>query len=81
MAAGTPVVCVDGRGNRDLIEQGKNGFIFQQPDPVQLADQIIELWENAPLYNSIQSAAEEFAKDFDITHYCSRLEELYRSHL
>jgi glycosyltransferase involved in cell wall biosynthesis len=81
MAAGTPVVCVDGRGNRDLIEQGKNGFIFQQPDPAQLADQIIELWENAPLYNSVQQSALDFVKNFDITHYCSRLEELYRSHL
>jgi glycosyltransferase involved in cell wall biosynthesis len=81
MAAGTPVVCIDGRGNRDLIEQGKNGFIFQQPDPAQLADQIIELWENAPLYNSVQQSALDFVKNFDITNYCSRLEELYRSHL
>ena len=81
MAAATPVVCIDGRGNRDLIEHGKNGFIFKQPDPTQLADQIIELWQNAPLYNSIQQSALDFVKDFDITHYCSRLVELYRSHL
>ena len=81
MAAETPVVCSDGRGNRDLIEHGKNGFIFKQPDPSELADQIIELWQNAPLYNSIQHAAKDFVKDFDMSLYCSRLVALYRSHL
>jgi glycosyltransferase involved in cell wall biosynthesis len=81
MAAGTPVVCIDGRGNRDLIEQRKNGFIFQQPHPSQLADQIIELWEKAPLYNYVQQSALDFVKNFDIALYCSKLIELYHSHL
>jgi len=29
MAQATPVVAVDGAGQRDIIEQGKNGFIVE----------------------------------------------------
>jgi glycosyltransferase involved in cell wall biosynthesis len=77
MSAGLPVVCLDGKGNRDLIEQGKNGFIFQEQDPSIFATCIIELWENKSQYHEMSSYAQNSASKYDIVTYVDRLLEIY----
>jgi len=57
MASGTPVVCINGRGNKDLITHGFNGFIFDEHEPMMLAEQIITLWKDDTLYAEIRQAA------------------------
>jgi glycosyltransferase involved in cell wall biosynthesis len=75
MAAGLPVVTLDGGGNRDLIENGKNGFILTEQNPKHFAEKILEVKENEEMkkYNV------QFAKQFDIDNYTNKLLELYRS--
>ena len=46
MAAGLPVVSLDGKGNRDLIEEGKNGYMIYEQTPSLFADKIIALAQN-----------------------------------
>jgi glycosyltransferase involved in cell wall biosynthesis len=74
MAAGLPVVTLDGGGNRDLVINGKNGFLIQNQNPEEFADRIIEVYQNKEMsdFNS------EFAKQFDIESYCEKLLNLYK---
>ncbi|MCF8408707.1 MAG: glycosyltransferase [Crocinitomicaceae bacterium] len=75
MAAGLPIVTLDGHGNRDLMENGKNGFILSYQDPKKFADKIIEVNKNEEmkLFNI------HFAQHYDIGNYTSKLLGIYNS--
>lgn len=77
MASGLPVVCLDGKGNRDIIEQGKNGFMIFEQSPELFAQKITELITNKQLYSEMSLYANEYAKKFDIKEYVDNLIELY----
>jgi glycosyltransferase involved in cell wall biosynthesis len=77
MAAGLPVVCLDGKGNRDIIEEGKNGYMIMHNDPKLFADRILEIWNDSEKYQCMSNYAREYAKRFDIEPYVDRLLELY----
>jgi glycosyltransferase involved in cell wall biosynthesis len=81
MAAGLPVITLDGKGNRDLIIQGKNGYMLFEPDAEKFADKILEIWGNENLYKEMSVFAKEFAKGYDIKEYVVRLLEIYRQPL
>ena len=75
MAAGLPVVTLDGGGNRDLVIDGKNGYLIEKQDPKEFADRILEIYQNKEMshFNA------EYAKQFDIVAYCEKLVEIYQS--
>ena len=77
MAAGLPVVTLDGRGNRDLIVQGKNGYMIYEQDAEQFADRILEIWNDKQKYCEMSAFAQEFAKQYDIKPYVDKLLDLY----
>ncbi|MCB0539523.1 MAG: glycosyltransferase [Chitinophagales bacterium] len=78
MAAGLPVVSLDGKGNRDIMVDGENGYMLQEQDAILFANKIIELWKDRILMNQISVKANEFAKNYDITQYCTKLLTLYQ---
>ncbi len=75
MASGLPVITLDGGGNRDLIINGKNGFLIQDQNTEEFADRIIEVFQN----KEISNFNVEFAKQFDINSYCEKLVEIYQA--
>jgi glycosyltransferase involved in cell wall biosynthesis len=77
MAAGLPIISLDGGGNRDLIENGKNGSILNEQDPKIFAKKILEVTDNEEMkkYNV------QFAQQFDIDNYTNKLLEHYQSAL
>lgn len=77
MAAGLPVVCLDGKGNRDVVKNGINGFMLEKPDVIMFAEKIIELATKPDLYKSMSENAVKFAADFDIKNYVDKLMQLY----
>lgn len=77
MAAGLPVITLDGRGNRDIMENGRNGFIFKEQNSEIFANQIIETWKNDKLYAKISRLAQQYAGEYDIAIYVDLLENLY----
>jgi len=79
MAAGLPVVTLDGKGNKDLIEEGKNGYILFKQDAEQFADKILKLWTNTEKYKEMSIYAKQFAMQFDIKEYIDKLVNTYRS--
>ena len=79
MAAGLPVVCTDGKGNRDLIVEGENGFMVWERDPKLLADKIELLLKNEILLKEIGEKARKFVQGFGIKNYVTELLTIYKS--
>ena len=79
MAAGLPVVTLDGLGNRDLIVQGKNGYMVYKQNAEQFADRILEIWNDKQKYQEMSVFAQEFARQYDIKPYVDSLLELYKT--
>ena len=81
MAAGLPVVTLDGKGNRDLIEEGKNGYMIYDQDPEKFAQKILFLVENKDKYNEMSNYCKEYAKKYDIKEYVTKLLTHYQQSL
>lgn len=78
MATGLPVVCLDAGGNRDILENGKNGFIMSQKvSPEYFAQQIALLAKDHDLYKSTSEYARIYSRKYDIDKYVSTLIEIY----
>lgn len=65
MAAGLPVITLDGKGNRDIIENDRNGYLFFEQKKEVFANKIIELTMSSEKYTSISNFAKEFSARFD----------------
>lgn len=81
MAAGLPVVTLDGKGNRDLIEEGKNGYMIFEPNASLFADKIMAIWNDRNHYRQLSHFAQEYALRYDIKPYIQHLLSLYKSSL
>jgi glycosyltransferase involved in cell wall biosynthesis len=79
MASGLPVVCLDGGGNIDIIEDGENGFMIKEQDTEQFAEKIIKLKENRELYEKMSRYAQQFSRKYDTEGYADKLLEIYSS--
>ena len=62
MAAGLPCVTLDGKGNRDLIEDGQNGFLLEREDASALRIGSCELARDREQYREMSAYAQSFAK-------------------
>lgn len=78
MAAGLPCIALDGKGNRDVMVEGENGYLIPQADPALFADKIQLLLDQEGLYDKISNAARAFAWSKDISKYTEQLLELYK---
>ena len=79
MASGLPVFTTDGGGNKDLMNNRENGFIYFYRNATKIANDILELSESEKDYNRVRLNAIEFSKKFDIKDYGRNLEVIYRS--
>ena len=79
MAAGLPIVTLDGKGNRDIIENDKNGYLFEEEKAELFADKIIEYTQNKEKYKEMSLYAQAYAKTFDVSVKNKELIEFYKS--
>lgn len=77
MAAGLPVISIDGKGNRDIMNDGINGYMLNEQDEKLFSKKILEIWRDKKLMNKISKNANLFAMDYDISIYTSKLIGLY----
>jgi glycosyltransferase involved in cell wall biosynthesis len=77
MASGLPVITLDGKGNRDLIVEGKNGYLITNRDPATFAKRVSTLAGNPDQYMSMSEYAVQYANAFDIRSYVDRLLSIY----
>ena len=78
MASGLPVISTDGKGNRDLIEEGKNGFMIWERNPEKIADKVELLINDNKLCTNLGFYAKKFSTQFNIDRYCQQLLKLYQ---
>lgn len=79
MAAGLPVIALDGMGNRDVNVEGKTGYLLPaDTTPEVFADKIVALVKDPALYNYMSSYARNFAAGFDIEAYTAKLLQEYK---
>jgi glycosyltransferase involved in cell wall biosynthesis len=76
MAAGLPVVAVDGSGTHDIVDHGKNGFLVEN-DPDALASATSEMLSSPQQMKQFSAAALKKAKTFDINRLGKQMIKVY----
>jgi glycosyltransferase involved in cell wall biosynthesis len=76
-SAGLPLLSLDGQGNRELIENGTNGFMFQEENAETFAEKIMEVLSNEDSYQRLSNNAVENSAQYDIVPYVDKLLEIY----
>jgi len=76
MAASLPVVAVDGSGTRDIVEDGKEGFLVEN-DSNALAKGIHELLSNPHQLKHFSHNALKKARTFDVNQLSKQLINVY----
>lgn len=78
MACGLPVIATDVTGNRDLVENGATGFLYDISSPAQAASLIVSLAEKAELWKSLSAQARRQALEkFSLEQMASETERVY----
>ena len=79
MAMGVPVIATNKAGNPDLVQDGKNGFLFDDGNTNQLAEKIAKLLQNETLRNNFIEAGKQTAfVDFSIDRTIKNYENFFR---
>jgi glycosyltransferase involved in cell wall biosynthesis len=76
MAAGLPVLTTNGKGNVDVMENDKNGYILPQ-NVHEFCNKINELSKSKAIYSRVSKYCIEYSKKFDIVNYTDRLVFFY----
>jgi 1,2-diacylglycerol 3-alpha-glucosyltransferase len=76
LAAGLPVVAVDAIGTRDIIDDGKQGFLVPN-EAEALAKSIHEVFDSPDLMKKFRRGAIRKARTFDLKHQAKKLVEVY----
>lgn len=75
---GLPVVTSTARGNKDLIEDVKGGFVCNPDDHKAIAEKIKLIKENESLRNLMKQENLKNSKNYDIDVVQKQLEEIYK---
>jgi glycosyltransferase EpsD len=78
MASGLPVVCSKIRGNIDLIEEGKGGYLIDPKKPLEFADKINKLYKDRKLRNSFASNNNNHINNFSIKNVIDKISQIYK---
>jgi len=76
MAAGLPVVAVDGSGTRDIVDDGEQGYLVQN-EPDALAESMIRVLGSNELMHKFKENAIKKAKTFDLKSCTKQLMDVY----
>jgi glycosyltransferase involved in cell wall biosynthesis len=78
MAAGLPVLSLNGGGNADLIHDGENGVLLSSnTSPIVFAEHILNLLNDPELYQSMTINAYKSAQHFSIEVTADELIKIY----
>lgn len=76
MAAGLPIVAVDGSGTHDIVEHGKHGFLVEN-DPNALASAVSEMLCSPQQMKQFSADALKKAKTFDLNRLGKQMIKVY----
>jgi glycosyltransferase involved in cell wall biosynthesis len=79
MACGNIAIASDIIACREIVKNGKNGFLFKQGDENDLAERLEMVILNYKKLGGIAKSAREYAREFSWNKIADRLEKLYKS--
>lgn len=80
MATGLPAVATDIRGHRDVVENGKNGYLFKVDDTEEFVNAVKKLIDSEERYNAFSENAIIRAKDFNLENSIKQTEAIYKKY-
>jgi len=78
MACGTPVVCFDATGPRDIVDHKENGYRAKPFDSGDFAKGIGWVVDNSEYERLCQNARSKALREFDVLVVAQRYKELYK---
>lgn len=75
MAHGTPVIALDGTGQRHIITQGANGYLVQTQN--EMINRIAQVHQDDQLHLAMQKSAYQTSKRYCPKAVCKELENFY----
>ena len=79
MALGTPVIATNYSGNPEIIQDGENGFLFEDGDSMELSNKILALRNNDEIRGKIIKNARKTAlEDFSIEKTVKNYDTFFR---
>ena len=79
MATGLPVLAARAVALPELVHSGENGYLFEPGNVAELADRIIELFNDPALRRRMGAKSRGIIADHDINTTMERFEEFYRT--
>ena len=78
MASGLPVVCSEIRGNTDLIDEGKGGYLVNPSKSLEVSDKINNLFKDRELRTSFGNYNRDYINEFSITNAIDKISRIYK---
>jgi glycosyltransferase involved in cell wall biosynthesis len=79
MACSNVAIASDIDACREIVKNGKNGFLFRQGDEEDLAERLEMVILNYQKLGGIAKSAREYAQEFSWNKIADRLEKLYKT--
>ena len=80
-SCGTPVVCADSPGLREVVLNGKTGFLYKYGSIDTLAERIIQLLDDEEKWREFSTAAKQWASEFSWDNSTDKLEKMLTSEI
>ena len=77
MSAGLPIVATDISGNRDIVQNGKNGLLIPPADHTQLSEAVLRLLETEGSRTRMGAKAREMANQYQWIEIARQYLEVY----
>jgi len=78
MNFGVPVIGVNRLGAKEVIQDGRNGFLVEPDNESQLASAISKLLKNPPLRRKLGAQGKKDAKKYDMNEVSKEFIEIYK---
>lgn len=79
MSSGLPVICSNIRGNSDLVENGKGGYLVK-PDNIQgFTNAILKTYKNKTQRENMGLYNKSAIKNFDLQNILKKMDYIYRN--
>lgn len=81
MSTGIPIVAVNNRGSRELIEHGINGFLSSQKELDKFEDYIEQLWKNPTLIEKMGKINRKKVYKYSQENVSQQLKAIYSNYI
>jgi glycosyltransferase EpsD len=81
MMTGLPVVVSDNKGHREIVQDGNNGFLFDQVDTRRFCELVLRLYSEKHTCWEISRAAESSVNRFSIMNSLGSIMHIYNKYL